>query len=193
MPAGASSTPPISRPRKSPPSPAPRPWPVSVRSRKPIWETAFSHSKPMSLSQGTSASAATAMSCSAHGKSSVFWNMACVCKARNAAWPSPGPQGVDRRMAVPPEPRRGAQATGLPLSGLQPGARADLCVLDEQALSLPDLQNDDILDSAIFATSSPPVRHVMCAGQWRITDGYHPDEARLTRAFHATLRTLMAA
>ncbi|MBS1027074.1 formimidoylglutamate deiminase [Gluconobacter albidus] len=86
-----------------------------------------------------------------------------------------------------------AQASGLPLSGLQPGARADLCVLDEQALSLPDLQNDDILDSAIFATSSPPVRHVMCAGQWRITDGHHPDEARLTRAFHATLRTLMAA
>ncbi|MEJ5156070.1 hypothetical protein WH240_13105 [Gluconobacter wancherniae] len=81
-----------------------------------------------------------------------------------------------------------AQASGLP-----PGARADLCVLDEQALSLPDLQNDDILDSAIFATSSPPVRHVMCAGQWRITNGHHPDEARLTRVFHATLRTLMAA
>ncbi|GBD55473.1 amidohydrolase family protein [Gluconobacter wancherniae] len=29
----------------------------------------------------------------------------------------------------------GAQASGLPLSGLQPGARADLCVLDKQALS----------------------------------------------------------
>ncbi|MBS1103198.1 formimidoylglutamate deiminase [Gluconobacter sp. Dm-62] len=87
----------------------------------------------------------------------------------------------------------GAQACGVSLDGLRPGARADLCVIDEQALSLPDLQEDDILDSAIFATSHPPVRHVMCAGQWRITDGHHADEVRLTQAFHATLRTLMAA
>lgn len=115
-------------------------------------------------------------------------------------------QSQKRCVALPPEQKGsigawlycqslagGAQACGMSLNGLQPGARADLCVLDERCLSLPDLQNDDILDSAIFATSSPPVRHVMCAGQWRITDGHHADEARLTKAFHATLRTLMAA
>ncbi|GBQ81223.1 N-formimino-L-glutamate deiminase [Gluconacetobacter johannae DSM 13595] len=87
----------------------------------------------------------------------------------------------------------GAQACGLPVAGLVPGARADLCVIDEDALSLPDLEGDDLLDSAIFATSRPPVRHVMSDGRWRIIDGHHPDEKRITNAFRASLRDLMSA
>jgi len=87
--------------------------------------------------------------------------------------------------------RGGAQACGQSGWGITPGARADLCVLDSDALSLPHLQGDNVISSAIFAASRPPVRHVMCAGKWQIVDGRHADEERITAAFHKAVRTLV--
>ncbi|GCE82636.1 formimidoylglutamate deiminase [Komagataeibacter diospyri] len=86
----------------------------------------------------------------------------------------------------------GRQACGLPPSGLVVGARADLCVLDPEKLSLPELQGDRILDSAIFACPTLPVRDVMCAGQWVVQDGRHPDHDGITRNFHRALAMLVA-
>ncbi|GEK96255.1 formimidoylglutamate deiminase [Gluconobacter kanchanaburiensis] len=85
----------------------------------------------------------------------------------------------------------GRQACGLDSWGLVAGARADLCVLDEDLLPLPSLQSDAILDAAIFGSRQPPVKDVLCGGQWRVRDGRHVDHDAITTAFRRTVRTLL--
>lgn len=86
----------------------------------------------------------------------------------------------------------GAQSCGLAQWGLVEGARADLCVLDIGRLPLPDLEGDAILDAALFSVPALPVKHVMCAGAWRIRDGRHPQQEQLTQQFHKVVRTLFS-
>lgn len=86
----------------------------------------------------------------------------------------------------------GAQACGLSAWGLQPGARADLCVLDTEALILPDLMGDDVLDAAIFSQTAPIVQHVMCAGRWRVRNRQHLDAPALRHAFRLAVRPLLS-
>ncbi|KDE19774.1 N-formylglutamate amidohydrolase [Acetobacter aceti 1023] len=86
----------------------------------------------------------------------------------------------------------GVQSCGLAQWGLVEGARADLCVLDIGRLPLPDLEGDAILDAALFSVPALPVKHVMCAGAWRIRDGRHPQQEQLTQQFHKVVRTLFS-
>jgi len=85
----------------------------------------------------------------------------------------------------------GRQACGLESWGLLAGARADLCVLDEDLLPLPYLQDDAVLDAAIFGSRQPPVKDVLCGGQWRVRDGRHVNHDAVTAAFRRTVRTLL--
>ncbi len=82
--------------------------------------------------------------------------------------------------------RGGAQAAGAPLGRLDPGARADLIVLDERAPQLAARDELSVLDSFLFAGNAPLVRDVMCGGRWVVRDFHHPDEeaiaARYARA-----------
>lgn len=86
----------------------------------------------------------------------------------------------------------GAQACGLAQWGLVEGARADMCVLNTECLPLPDLQGDAILDAALFSVPALPVKHVMCAGAWRIRDGRHPHQEALTQQFHKVVRAIFS-
>ncbi|MFT8716943.1 formimidoylglutamate deiminase [Gluconobacter potus] len=85
----------------------------------------------------------------------------------------------------------GRRACGLESWGLVAGARADLCVLDEDQLPLPYLQDDAVLDAAIFGSRQPPVKDVLCGGQWRVLDGRHLNHDAVTAAFRRTVRTLL--
>ncbi|MBF0877176.1 formimidoylglutamate deiminase [Gluconobacter cerevisiae] len=85
----------------------------------------------------------------------------------------------------------GRRACGLESWGLVAGARADLCVLDEDLLPLPDLQGDAVLDAAIFGSRQPPVKDVLCAGQWQVRNGRHLKQEIVTTAFRRTVRTLL--
>lgn len=57
---------------------------------------------------------------------------------------------------------------GIPLGQLQPGAAADLVVLDP--CPGPPLTADNLAAALVFRLSSQQVRHVMIDGQWRLWD-----------------------
>ncbi|MFT9000076.1 MAG: formimidoylglutamate deiminase [Acetobacter syzygii] len=86
----------------------------------------------------------------------------------------------------------GAQSCGLAQWGLVEGARADLCVLDLEHLPLPDLEGDALLDAALFSVSALPVKHMMCAGTWRVRDGRHLLQDSLTQQFRKVIRTIFS-
>ena len=60
----------------------------------------------------------------------------------------------------------GAAAAGLPRWGLQPGARADLLLLNTREPALAGLPADHLLDGLVFAAPAAPFARVMVAGRW---------------------------
>lgn len=73
---------------------------------------------------------------------------------------------------------------------LAPGMRADICILDPDAMALPGLQQDAIFDGAIFARPSLPVQHMLVAGEWVIESGRHAQERAITDAFRRVVTRL---
>jgi formimidoylglutamate deiminase len=61
----------------------------------------------------------------------------------------------------------GAAAAGFERWGLQPGARADLLVLDANEPALRGLPADYLLDGVVFNAPARPFVRVMVAGRWR--------------------------
>jgi formimidoylglutamate deiminase len=60
----------------------------------------------------------------------------------------------------------GAAAAGFTARGLQPGARADLLVLDDTDPALVDVDSDHLLDTLVFSSPVRPFARVMVAGRW---------------------------
>lgn len=88
--------------------------------------------------------------------------------------------------------RGGAQASGRMVGRIAPGCRADLVVLDADDPALAARDGADLLDTAVFATDRPPIRHVMVGGIWRIRDGAHAAELGIAQAWRKALRRLLA-
>jgi formimidoylglutamate deiminase len=70
----------------------------------------------------------------------------------------------------------GAQACGRRTGAIEPGAAADLVVLDGDDPALAGHGGDTLLDAAIFGPCRAPVRHTMLGGRWVVRDGHHHDE-----------------
>lgn len=87
----------------------------------------------------------------------------------------------------------GAQAAGLPLWGLQVGARADALQPDPADPALAGIPASHLLDALVF--SSPGLRwhDVMVAGRWVIRDGHHPQEDKILHQFRDVMRSLHQA
>ena len=81
----------------------------------------------------------------------------------------------------------GGQAAGQPRWGLQPGARADLLVLDTQANGLLGVPTSHLLDAFVFASDTPAIRDVYVAGQQVITNGRHIRQAAIAAGFEAAM------
>jgi formimidoylglutamate deiminase len=88
--------------------------------------------------------------------------------------------------------RGGTQASGLPVEALQPGARADLIVLDDSSPLLAARDERAVLDSFLFAGNTPLVRDVMVGGRWQVRGFQHRDEARIAARYRATVAALAA-
>lgn len=86
----------------------------------------------------------------------------------------------------------GAQALARPIGRLAAGARADLLVLDDDSPALYGREGDMLLDAAIFAGNTNPVRHVMAGGSWVVRDGRHHREAPVFAAYKAAIDALQA-
>ena len=73
----------------------------------------------------------------------------------------------------------GAQALGHNAVRLEPGARADLVVLDPAHPALYGRRGDTVLDSWIFAAATSPVRDVIAGGRHVVRRGRHIDRERI--------------
>jgi len=85
----------------------------------------------------------------------------------------------------------GAQAAGLPIGELRPGARADLIVLDHTAPLLAARDERAVLDSFLFAGNTPLVRDVMVGGRWRVRDFRHHDEERIAARYRQAVTSMV--
>ncbi|NII09247.1 formimidoylglutamate deiminase [Oleiagrimonas sp. C23AA] len=84
----------------------------------------------------------------------------------------------------------GAQAAGIDMGRLAPGARADALVLDEDSPWLAAREGRVLLDSLVFAGNDPLVRDVMVAGRWQVRDFQHRDQARIAARYRQTVQRL---
>ena len=82
----------------------------------------------------------------------------------------------------------GAQASGTAPFG--EGARADLLVLDDRSPLLAARDQNNVLDSFIFAGNTPLVRDVMANGEWMVKDFRHRDEDRIATRYRNCLDKL---
>jgi formimidoylglutamate deiminase len=82
----------------------------------------------------------------------------------------------------------GAAAAGFSDWGLQPGARADLLVVDTNDASLLGLPDEHLLDALVFSSPSRPWRDVMVSGRWVVRNNRHDAEA--APAFKAAMSGL---
>ena len=73
---------------------------------------------------------------------------------------------------------------------IEPGARADLVVLDGTSPTLAAHGPDTVLDAWTMSGGPSPIRDVMVGGRWRIRDGHHPDEAAIRERYAATMHRM---
>jgi formimidoylglutamate deiminase len=84
----------------------------------------------------------------------------------------------------------GAAAAGFPRWGLQPGARADLLVLDTQDDALLGLPAERLLDALVFSSPCAAIRDVYVAGRRVIHEGRHAAQDEVRRGFLEAMQTL---
>ena len=83
--------------------------------------------------------------------------------------------------------RGGGAAAGLPRWGLQPGARADLLVLDPQDSALLGVPSERRLDALVFSSPARPFRDVLVAGRWVRREHRAPQAQHSAAAFAAAM------
>ena len=84
----------------------------------------------------------------------------------------------------------GQQALNNSAGSIARGAPADLVVLDGKSSLLQGKTKNQILDTWIFSGGRSLVRDVMTAGQWRVTNGAHVNEAAIAAKFAAVIAEL---
>jgi formimidoylglutamate deiminase len=84
----------------------------------------------------------------------------------------------------------GAQAAGVEVGALKPGARADFIVLDDEAPLLAGRDAADAIDTWVFAGNANLVRDVVVAGEPVVRDFRHRDEERIAARYRATVERL---
>jgi formimidoylglutamate deiminase len=73
---------------------------------------------------------------------------------------------------------------------LEPGARADLLVLDGDHPQLAGRQGDVLLDSLVFSGNTNSIDHVMVGGRWLVRDGHHHDEDKIAENYRKAIAAL---
>jgi formimidoylglutamate deiminase len=84
----------------------------------------------------------------------------------------------------------GAAAAGFARWGLEPGARADLLVVDTGAPALLGIPAPFTLDALVFSSPNRPFRDVLVAGRWITRDHRTPRAAGIAQRFTAAMQEL---
>jgi formimidoylglutamate deiminase len=87
----------------------------------------------------------------------------------------------------------GARAVAQPTGGLTAGARADWLVLDRDDPSLCGRPVDTLLDAAIFAPRSRPIKDVMAAGRLLVCDGVHHAREAAESRYRVVIQRLLGS
>ncbi|MFO1217370.1 MAG: formimidoylglutamate deiminase [Burkholderiaceae bacterium] len=86
----------------------------------------------------------------------------------------------------------GARAAGFSRWGLQPGAPADLLVIDTADAALLGVPPEALLDALVFSSPGRPLRDVMVAGRWVHRAHGRSDAAAIAGAFVQAMHRLHA-
>ena len=85
----------------------------------------------------------------------------------------------------------GTRATARNIGAIEAGRRADIVVLDTNAPLFVGRDDDELIDTFVFAGTGHEVRDVMVAGRWLVQEGRHVAETAIaagyTRAMHRIL------
>ena len=86
----------------------------------------------------------------------------------------------------------GASATALaqPMGGFEPGARADLVVLDPRGPVLLGHGPSSAFDAWVLSGTTNSVAGVMVGGRWRVEGGRHSERDAIMAAYGRTLAQL---
>ncbi len=84
----------------------------------------------------------------------------------------------------------GARACGQHTGRLEPGALADLVVLDDADPMFVGHDEETLLDSLIFSGYRVPIERVMVHGEWRVVDGRHVNDDESRAAYRRVLEAL---
>ena len=84
----------------------------------------------------------------------------------------------------------GAAAAGHARWGLQPGARADMLVLDPQEDALLGIPAQRLLDALVFSSPGTAIQEVYVAGQCVVRHGQHVAQPAISRAFEQAMHEL---
>lgn len=95
--------------------------------------------------------------------------------------PSTGATLYDRALAG------GAQALGRKAGKIEIGHRADFIVLDPEPAYMTGKLRDHILDAAVFAANTSPVRDVMAGGRWVVKNRHHKREEVVLEKFRKVM------
>lgn len=87
----------------------------------------------------------------------------------------------------------GADSINQNVGEIAVGKRADLLVLDTEHPTLYAKSDSKLLDAAIFACDSLPVKDVMVSGLWQIQDGKHARADEITREYLKVIKKLSGA
>jgi formimidoylglutamate deiminase len=86
----------------------------------------------------------------------------------------------------------GARALGRRVGTIEPGARADLVVLDLRDPVLLGPIDDGLLDRVVFAANGGAVRDAIVGGHWVVRDRVHAQEEEIERRYRRALGELLA-
>ncbi len=108
-------------------------------------------------------------------------------QSRNVSVPDGGHTGhaLFERVAA-----GGARACGQQSGGLEPGALADIVVLDDRDPMFAGHDGDSILDALVFSGYRVPIERVMVHGEWRVVDGRHINDDELREQYRHALEAL---
>ena len=84
----------------------------------------------------------------------------------------------------------GAAACGHGSGELQPGANADLVVLDDDSPMLAGHTTRSLLDALVFSGFTLPIDRAMVNGHWLVTNGRHRNEAGFRASYLETIKRL---
>jgi formimidoylglutamate deiminase len=85
----------------------------------------------------------------------------------------------------------GTRATGRNIGAIEAGRRADIVVLDTSGALFLGREDDELMDTFVFAGTGREVRDVMVAGRWLVQEGRHFAETAIAAGYKRALSKIV--